>query len=339
MKFSDLEQSTRVILKVFLVLLGLGFLWVIRDIIIILLIAVILASAMDPLVSYFKLKRVPRALTVFIVYVIVFSIIGVIISLIAPPVIEQLKLLEGNLPDLFAQFQEKFPNINVLLGNPNLSEVARGLVSSGIGHVSLVSGTLGFFNGFFTVITILVISFYLVAEERSMKEFIRTLIPEPHEDFAMNLVTKIQHRMGRWVLGQLFISLMIFLFTFLGLTLLNVRYALFLALLAGLLEIIPFIGPFVSAVPAVFFGFIQSPPLAIAVIVLYIVVQKTENYVLLPKVMEKTVGISPLVVLLALLVGLKLGGILGLLIAVPLAGAINVVIQEFTQRSKEQAAV
>ena len=96
----------------------------------------------------------------------------------------------------------------------------------------MVSGTLGFFNGFFTVITILVISFYLVAEERSMKEFIRTLIPEPHEDFAMNLVTKIQHRMGRWVLGQLFISLMIFLFTFLGLTLLNVRYALFLALLA-----------------------------------------------------------------------------------------------------------
>ncbi|MDQ3018308.1 MAG: AI-2E family transporter, partial [bacterium] len=97
---------------------------------------------------------------------------------------------------------------------------------------------------------------------------------------------------------------------------------------AGLFEVIPYVGPFLSAVPAVFFALIQSPPLVIAVIILYVLIQKTEGYILVPKVMEKTVGTSPLVVLLSLLIGFKIAGILGLLLAVPLAGAVTVVLKE-----------
>ncbi len=113
-----------------------------------------------------------------------------------------------------------------------------------------------------------------------------------------------------------------------GLSILKIDYALFLALLDGLLEIVPYIGPFLSAIPAVFFAFIQNPPLALAVAILYLIVQKTEGYVLVPKIMEKTVGTSPLVVLVALLVGFKLAGVVGLLIAIPLVGAITVVVNE-----------
>jgi predicted PurR-regulated permease PerM len=115
---------------------------------------------------------------------------------------------------------------------------------------------------------------------------------------------------------------------------------LFLALLAGLLEVVPYIGPFLSAVPAVFFAFIQNPPLALAVAILYLIVQKIEGYVLVPKVMEKTVGTSPLVVLVALLIGFKLAGIVGLLIAVPLVSAITVIVNEFiSEKSKENPVV
>jgi predicted PurR-regulated permease PerM len=114
-----------------------------------------------------------------------------------------------------------------------------------------------------------------------------------------------------------------------------VEYALVLALIAGLLEVVPYIGPFVSAMPAIFFALIQSPPLVIGVIILYILIQKTEGYVLVPKIMEKTVGTSPLVVLLALLIGFKLAGILGVLLAVPLTGAITVIIQEFFQNKSQ----
>ena len=106
--------------------------------------------------------------------------------------------------------------------------------------------------------------------------------------------------------------------------------ALLLALLAGLLEVMPYMGPFLSAIPAVIIAFIFSPPLALVVAILYLIIQKTEGYVLVPKVMEKTVGTSPLVVLLALLIGFKLAGVLGLLISVPLASAITVVVNEFS---------
>ncbi len=104
--------------------------------------------------------------------------------------------------------------------------------------------------------------------------------------------------------------------------------ALILALLAGLLEVVPYIGPFLSAVPSIVIAFIFSPPLALIVALLYLVIQKTEGYVLVPKIMQKTVGTSPLVVLLALLIGFKLAGILGLLVAVPIASAVTVVVKE-----------
>jgi len=109
-----------------------------------------------------------------------------------------------------------------------------------------------------------------------------------------------------------------------------VKYALFLALLAGLLEVIPYIGPIISAIPAIFFALGQSPALAVVVLVLYIVVQKTEGYLLVPKVMERTVGTSPLLVLISLLVGLKLAGVMGLLLAVPLVSAITLVVSELS---------
>ncbi len=172
-----------------------------------------------------------------------------------------------------------------------------------------------------------------------MIKFIRSLLPPKQHEFAMSLVAKIQQRMGLWVIGQLILSVCIFTLTFIGLTILGVKYALFLALLAGLFEVVPYIGPFVSAVPAIFFALLQSPALAVAVAILYVLIQKTEGYFLVPKIMEKTVGTSPLLVLLALLVGFKLGGILGLLLAVPLVGAITLIITELTANQAMQKAL
>jgi predicted PurR-regulated permease PerM len=222
--------------------------------------------------------------------------------------------------------------VNELMGGIDLGDAIKQIFSTVNGGESVLNRTVGVFNGFFTFITVLVISFYLVAEEKGMREFIRSLVPPHYQEFTMGLVDSIQKKMGLWLLGQLILSVSIFLMTFLGLSLLGVKYALFLALLAGLLEVIPYIGPFVSAVPAIFFAFIQNPALAIAVLVLYIIIQKVEGYVLVPKVMEKTVGVSPLAVLLALLIGFKLAGVLGLLLAVPLVGAFTVVINEFASR-------
>lgn len=327
MKFNELDKSTQIILKVIFAGLVLAFLWLTRDIVLVLILSLILASAMDPMVDYFSQHRVPRAVSVLAVYVLVFGFAALVISLIIPPAVEQFQMLQRDWPGYARTFEEKL-GVTGLSGS-GFNDFIGGLVSASGGNGSFVTRTFGVFNGVLSLITVLVVSFYLVAEEKGMKNFIASLIPDHHQEFTMGVVEKIQRKMGLWIIGQIILSFAIFLLTFVGLLILGVENALLLATLAGLLEIVPYIGPILSAIPAVFFAFIQNPPLALAVGLLYLLVQKTEGYVLVPKIMQKTVGTSPLVVLLALLIGFKLAGVIGLLIAVPLVGAITVVINEF----------
>jgi predicted PurR-regulated permease PerM len=254
--------------------------------------------------------------------------------LIVPIVISQVNTLALNLPQYTKELEVRFPSLGLLFGD--LGNIIRNIFTVATGNQTIFNRTVGVFNGFFSGLTVLVISFYLVAEQKGMISFIKSLVPPNHQDFAMTLVRKIQNRMGRWVIGQLILSFCIFAVTFAGLSLLGVKYALFLALLAGLLEVIPYIGPFVAAVPAIFFAFLQSPALGVAVAGLYLLVQKTEGYFLVPKIMEKTVGTSPLLVLISLLIGYKLAGILGLLLAVPLVSAISLVITELYANQNPQ---
>lgn len=335
MKFSELEYSTKVILKVVFVVLALAFVWAIREVIAIFLLAVVLASALDPLADYLSKRKIPRAVSVLAVYIIVFGIVGLVLATIAPSLATQFHLLSANFPEYLGELHARYPSFASILPGTSLGEIVNGVLTGG-GEGSVLTRTLGVFNGLLGFVTVLVVSFYLVAsQQKGMKELIRSLVPVGQREMTMGLVEKIQKKMGLWVLGQIILSISIFVLTFVGLTLLNVKYALVLALMAGLLEVVPYIGPIVSAIPALFFALIQSPALAVGVIVLYIIIQKTEGYVLVPKIMHKTVGVSPLVVILALLTGFKLAGIVGLLLAVPIAAAATVLIDEFSGGSSE----
>jgi len=327
MRYNDLSVSTRVIVKVIFAFLALVFLWLVKDIIVLLLMALILASAMEPLVDYLHHKKVPRALSVFMVYLVVIGISALVVGLMIPPVIQQTKVLLANLP----QYSRAF---NAQIGGYSLQDFFQNLTGGFSSGTNVVQNTVGVFNGALDVIAVLVISFYLVAEEKGMKTFVASLIPAHHHEFTLGLINKIQRKMGLWVLGQIIISFGIFIFTYIGLSLMHVQYALVLALLSGLFEVVPYIGPFISAIPAMFIGFIQAPSLAIWVAILYLLVHEVEGYVLVPKIMEKTVGQSPLLTLVALLVGYQLAGIVGLIISVPLATALTVAVQEFWPNEK-----
>lgn len=324
-----LDNSTKIILRVVVVALALVFLWLIRDIVVVILLALVLASALEPVAEYFTKYKIPRFVSVLGTYILVIGAFAMVVALMSPLVVDQARVLGDNLPALAVELQAKYPNLTLLFGGANLTSIVDALLSnSGFGS-NLFDRTLGLFNGLVALVTVLVVSFYLVAADRGMKKFIGDIVPGQYQETTLRLIAKIQAKMGMWVVGQFILSVFIFALTYIGLTILGVDYALVLALIAGLLEVVPYIGPFVSAIPAVFFALIQSPPLVIGVILLYIIIQKTEGYVLVPKIMEKTIGTSPLVVLLALLIGFKLAGILGILLAVPLAGAITVIIQEF----------
>jgi predicted PurR-regulated permease PerM len=327
MKYSDLETSTKIILKVIFAFLVLWFLWIVRDIVAILVLSLILASAMEPLTDYLSLKKVPRVVSVILVYVVVLGLAALVISLIIPPAITQYSYLRDHLPLYGQVLQERLGSV-ISVGN-----VGQDLLSS-LNGGNLVSTTFGAVSGALSFVVILVISFYLVAEEKGMKSFIAALLPEQHQEFTLNLLEKIQKKMGFWVLGQFVASCSVFLLAFVGLSLLHVQYALFLALLTGLFEVTPYVGPIMSGILAASFAFIQQPSLGILVALLYVVIHTIEGYFLIPKIMQKAVGTSPLLVLFALLVGFKLAGVIGLLIAVPLSTAITIVIQEFWPEAK-----
>jgi predicted PurR-regulated permease PerM len=156
----------------------------------------------------------------------------------------------------------------------------------------------------------------------------------------MHLIARMQEKIGRWLRGQLLLSLIIFLMTYAGLTILGVRYALVLALFAGVTELIPYIGPFIGLVPALFIALTQSPIVALGVLVLYIIIQQLENYVIVPKVMQRAVGLNPIVIIVAMLVGAKMAGILGIILAVPVATALSVAVGDlFELKRDEDAAV
>lgn len=330
MRYKELEPSTQIIIKVIVAGLVLWFLWMIREILLILLLAIILASAMEPLVNYLKRHKIPRSVSVTAVYVLVLGVLGWLIYSIIPLVVDQTKVLISNFPRYLQIFQDRFGSV---LGSSSVSSLFRQLFSGLTSEQGVVSSTFGIFNGVISGISILIIAFYLVAEQQGMNRLISSMVPGHHREFTVGVLEKIQKKMGLWILGQIIASVVMFLITWAGLSALRIQYALVLAIIAGVLEIIPYIGPIISAIPAMFFGLVQVPGggmgMMLIVALLYFLLHELEGYILIPKIMEKTVGISPLAVLLAVLVGFKLAGAVGIVIAVPVVGAITVVLAEF----------
>jgi predicted PurR-regulated permease PerM len=161
-----------------------------------------------------------------------------------------------------------------------------------------------------------------------MKKLVWSVVPIRHQPYIMQLINRMQKKIGMWLRGQLILSLIIFALTYIGLLILGVKYALVLALIAGLTEFIPYLGPLLAAIPAVFLAFTQSPMLAVFVAVLYYVIQLTENNILVPKIMQKAVGLNPIVSIAVLLIGFQLAGVVGAILSIPVATAASVFFKD-----------
>ncbi|MEI6597353.1 MAG: AI-2E family transporter, partial [bacterium] len=184
-------------------------------------------------------------------------------------------------------------------------------------------------------ILVFVLTFYMTVEEQATKRLVRSLVPLKHQPYLTNLMNRMQDKIGLWLRGQLILSLVIFVLVWIGLTILGVKYAVVLALLAGVMEIVPYLGPIISAIPAVFIAFTQYPMLAVGVLILYYLIQFAENHILVPQVMRRTVGLNPVITIVALLVGAKIAGILGIALAVPVTTAIGVAVGDFLDINKK----
>lgn len=279
-------------------------------------------AALSPFSDFLVRKRVPRILSVIISYVITIAILVLLIFPLVPFFASQIQLLFANFPKYINQVAKIF-NLSIDVGNVN--NVFESDINA-IGKNALnVTGKI--FSGVFSILTVLVISFYLMLEREMLKKQFIILWPKKYQENVLKTIAQIENKIGLWVRGQLILSFAIGFSTWVGLTLLGLPFALPLALVAGILEIVPTIGPIISAVPAIILALTISPGIAISVVVFYILLQMLENNILVPKIMEKAVGLNPIVIIIGVLIGSKFLGILGALLAVPFIAMVLIIVK------------
>lgn len=338
--------TTATLVKIIVVLFCLYFAYLIRDILAILFVSVILSSAFDPWVDWMQKKGLPRALGISLIYIALLLIITLTFYLMIPPMIGQFNQLMADLPIYTGRFNEFLSGLKSYAASNNwldqvnnsLSGATSSLQNAASGLFSTLYNIVG---GIFSLVIILVITFYMVVEQGAIRKLIWSLTPENKQSYIMDLFNRMQIKIGLWLRGQLILCLAIFALTYVGLLMLGVKYALILALIAGLTEFIPYLGPLLGAVPAVFIAFTQSPALALFVIILYIVIQQIENNILVPKIMEKAVGMNPIISIAVLIAGFSIAGVMGALLSIPVATAALVVFDDLIhkKRSKEKVMV
>ncbi|MBI4592034.1 AI-2E family transporter [Candidatus Uhrbacteria bacterium] len=324
--------STATFIKAVLIVLGIWFLWFIRDVVAIFVASVLLAALIEPFAAWFAARRVPRGIAVLIVYTCLLTFSAIFVLLFVPIIAQQGAQLVSNFSEYYARAVESFGNVkqfSVDYGfGDNLTSSLNALQTSAANSFgSFFSTVWGVVGGVAAMFIVLVLSFYMVVEEEKMRKYFRSLAPIEYQPYVAHVMKKMSKKMGEWLRGQLILGLIVALAVYVGLTFLGVKYALVLALMAGVLEVIPYVGPIISLVPALFIGFAQSPVIGVLVVVLYVVIQQVENHILVPKVMQKVTGLNPIISILALLVGLKAGGLAGAILAIPLA-MMGVVILE-----------
>lgn len=315
-----IDISHRTIVFTVVLILGLWVMFLIRDLLVLLFIAVIFMSALNPLVNFFvKNIRFPRALAIGFTYLIIITLFGGLLASLLPIIIEQVSRFIANFPRLIEQ-GFFLPYIDQGLLQSELSELSKGIFSL----------TFTLFDNILAVIFLLVLTYYLLLEKENLEKRIASLFVGKEERVRSSLV-KIEDKLGGWIRGQVVLSLVIGLLSYIGLVVLNIPYALPLALLAGLFEVVPVIGPILSAIPAVLIALTISPVLALGVAAMFFVIQQLENHLIVPQVMQRAVGLNPLVVILAVAIGSKILGVAGALLAVPLAVVLQIVASELIE--------
>lgn len=333
--------SITTVIKIIGVLVALWFLYYIRDIIAMFFVALILSSIIDPLADWFEVRRVPRAIAVLVLYLVIFSILGLFIGVLVPPLIQEVRDLASNFSTVWERLVsgvQVFREYSVQNGfSKNIENSLAGIQTTLTGALGGIFGTIiGFFGGVVSFVLILVLTFYMVVQEDGLKKLLKVLVPDQYQSFSSGTFSKVQRKITAWVKGQLALSAVVGLAVYIGLSIIGVNYALVLGLFAGVMEIVPYVGPFLSGIVAIFFALSQSTTQAFFTLVMFVVIQQMENNILVPKVMQKAVGLNPIISILALVIGAKLGGMVGVIFAIPLTTALDVVAREIMQGGRSK---
>lgn len=332
-----IEITTTVIWKTIMILLLLWFLYLIKDILLLLFLAIVIVSAIQPFVNRMESRNIPRAVSTIAIYLLFLLAFGFIVYLFVPLVTKELNQFAEDIPSYLQGASTLIENILLIAADYNFEEDLQRLIDNATNNITdsltgIFSNSIQFLGNFFKVIIVASLSFYMLVKKDGTKGFLQNTIPRRYQKYTIDLVQRIQNKIGRWLIGQVSLILIIFLLDYLALSLLDVPFALIIAILGGLLEIIPYIGPTIAIIPAALAALTISPLTAIFIIIAYIAIQQIENHLLTPLIMRTAVGLNPVVIILVLLIGGKIAGVPGVILAVPFATAADIFISDLIDK-------
>ncbi len=334
-----IAKSTAVVL---LLLLFLFFLYQINQILVLLFVSFLLAAALDPIVDYLQDRKVPRGFGVLIIYVVIFCILGISLSSIIPLVAKQVvdigksvvdfvqNLTSNSAPSspLAQQLKPLFDQIYHAIDIKTAAEQIQSALQA-LG-TQLVNISFGLIN----LVLVLILTFFMTVEERALHDFFLSLFPSKYGDYISTRMEAVKVKIGFWLRGQLLLSLVAGVLTYIGLLVLNVDYALTLSVIAGILMVIPVLGRVFALLFTLPVVLNQSPLLALWVAIYYLILQQVENNLITPYIMNKAVGLSPIIIIFAMLVGQQYLGILGLVISIPIATSVAIFVKDYMEKAK-----
>jgi predicted PurR-regulated permease PerM len=324
-------------------------LWILRGLVLLVLTAIIIASAIEPGVAYFRRHKIPRVLAVSIMYLTLFGMLFGAIYFFFPPILADTQNFLSTVPQYLNTL-----NLPISMpGTPFGTAIANSHQSQSVfdtifeyrsafsadtsqGAFRLLST---FFGGIFSLFIVLVLSFYFAVQETGVEDFLKLVTPRHQEEYVVDLWHRAQKKIGQWMQGQLLMSLIVATTIYLGLLILRIPDSLLIAAFTAVAEIIPIFGSFIAGFPAVIIAYSSGGvPSALFVAGLFIIVNQFEGNLIHPLVVKKVVGVPPLLVLIAIIAGGDLAGFLGVVLAVPLAAVLREALNDYEKRKHRLAA-
>lgn len=319
MESQKIEISQKTIIFTISLLLGLWFLYQVRGIVVLFFVAFILMTAVNPVVNFAKKYKIPTILVMLLIYFGLIALISTVIASLVPALVQQTREVTLLVPTYMN-------NLGEMLNTEFDPNVVGGYLNSVPSNI--LKFAAGFFSNIIGILALFFMSYYMVLERPKLHRYlVRFFTNHDAEQKAEALVGAVEAKVGGWIRGQLTLMLVIGVMTYAGLMLLGVPYALPLAVIAGLLEIVPNLGPTIAAIPAFIIGLTISPLVGLGTLIMAVIVQQLENNIITPKIMQTATGTRPLVTILVLLTGFTLGGIPGAILGMPIFLTIQTIIK------------
>jgi predicted PurR-regulated permease PerM len=328
------------------VLFVIGLAWLliqIRSIIVLAVLGILLAAAIEPLVFRLRRRGLTRGQSVLTIYAGLIATIGIVAYLVVPPLVTQATELIDNVPTILLDLRESASTSeSSFIRTTGVKIIDRGRTEwdsfrakpeiEGGQAVKFVTSVVGFL---FTTVSTLIVAFYWTTEKALIKRLVLGLFPLEKRERVHSLWDEIESRLGGWTRGQLLLCLTIGVLSAIGYLVIGLEFWLALGILAGITEIIPFIGPIIGGAAAMIVALTDSWEKAVAVAVFAFLLQQLEGAFLVPRVMRNAVGMTPLTVILAVLVGGTVAGPIGAILAIPIGAAIQVLLQDFLRNRED----